>query len=180
MKKNVLVFGSIAGLIITTMMVFSAYECCTNPEMKSNDVIGYAGMIAAFSFIFIGIRNYRDKFNSGTITFGKAFLTGFYMSLVASTIYVGVWLIDYYVFIPDFLDKYIAHVMRETKADGASPSELTEKASEMASFKELYKNPILVVVISYAEVLPLGMIISLISAFFLKRKQRPENTAVAG
>jgi hypothetical protein len=178
MKKNVLVFGTISGVIITTMMLFACLECYTNPDMKSNDVLGYAGMIAAFSFIYIGIRNYRDKYNSGAITFGKAFKTGFYMSLVAATICVGIWLIDYYIFIPDFLDKYILHVLKEAKADGATQAELQEKAAEMANYKEMYRNPAFVVIVSYLEILPPGIIISLISALLLKRKSGNANAVV--
>jgi hypothetical protein len=178
MKKTVLVFGSISGLIIISMGLYACHQCYSNPDFKSNDVIGYAGMIAAFAFIFIGIRNYRDKYNGGIITFGKAFKTGFYISLVASTIYVGVWLVDYYLFIPDFLDKYIPHVLKEAKADGATQAELNEKAAELASFKERYKNPLFVIVISYVEVLPLGTVISLISAFFLKKRSGSQNVAV--
>jgi hypothetical protein len=178
MKKNVFVFGTISGVILTTMMLYACIECYTNPDMKSNDVLGYAGMIAAFSFIYIGIRNYRDKYNSGTITFGKAFKAGFYMSLVASTICVGVWLVDYYIFIPDFLDKYILHVMKEAKADGATAAELQEKAAEMANYKEMYRNPAFVVIISYLEILPPAIIISLISALLLKRKPGNANAVV--
>jgi len=138
--------------------------------MKSNDVLGYAAMVAAFSFIFIGIRNYRNRYNGGVITFGKAFKTGLYITLTASTIYVAVWLVDYYLFIPDFLDKYVPHVLKELKAGGATEPELAEKATEMADFKEMYKNPLFVVLITYMEVFPVGLIISLISALILKRK----------
>jgi hypothetical protein len=160
------------------MMLFSCFQCYTNPDFKSNDVVGYAGMIAAFAFIFIGIKNYRDKYNGGIITFGKAFKTGFYISLVASTMYVGVWLIDYYIFIPDFMDKYIPHMLKQAEANGATSAELNEKAAQMASFKEMYQNPLFVIVVSFFEVLPIGMIISLISALFLKKKPGNENAVV--
>ena len=179
MKKNVIVFGLISGVIITTMMVNIASMCYTNPDMKSNDVVGYAAMIAAFSFIFIGIRNYRDKYNSGVITFGKAFKTGFYITLIASSMYVAVWLVDYYVFMPDFLEKYIPHMLREASADGASQTELKDKAAELAEFKEMYQNPAFVVIITFLEVLPVGLIVSLISALILKRKSKDHATATA-
>jgi len=172
MKKNVLVFGSITGLILTGLMLYSINQCYNNPDFESNDVIGYAVMIAAFSFIFVGIKNYRDKYNNGVITFGKAFKTGLFISLLASSIYVGVWLVDYYVFIPDFMDQYTLHVLKECARDGATQAEINEKAAEMASFSEMYKNPAFVVVQSYAEVFPIGLIISLISALILKRKSQ--------
>jgi hypothetical protein len=172
MKKNVLIFGSISGLIITTMMLFTVSACYTNPDFQGNDVVGYAAMIAAFSFIFIGIRNYRDKYNGGVITFGKAFKTGLYITLTASTIYVVVWLVDYYLFIPDFMDKYELHVLKGVRSEGASEVELAEKATEMRNFKAMYKNPLFVVLVTYAEIFPIGLVISLISALILKRKSK--------
>src|SRR5688500_7026342 len=110
MKRNVIVFGLISGLIITAFMVYGTLMCYNNADFDMSMAIGYASMIVAFSFIFVGVKNYRDKYNGGVISFGKAFKTGFYISLVASTMYVVVWLIEYYVFIPDFMEKYTAYV----------------------------------------------------------------------
>lgn len=169
MKKTVLVFGLILGGIITTMMIYGATQCCRNPESESNDIAGYAALIVAFSFIFIGIKNFRDKYNGGLISFGKAFRVGTLITLVASTMYVVVWLFDYYLFVPDFIDKYIQHVLYEARTDGATQLQLDKKAAEMADFKELYKNPLFVVLISFAEVLPIGLVVSLISSLILKR-----------
>jgi len=81
-------------------------------------------------------------------------------------------LFDYYLFIPDFIDRYTLHVLKNAKADGASAAEISKKAAEMANFKEMYKNPLFVVLITYAEVFPIGLLISLISALILKRKPR--------
>lgn len=170
MKKNVMVFGLIAGLIVSTLMVLSMARCYNDPNLEHSMLIGYASMVLAFSFIFVGIKNYRDKYNNGLITFGKAFKIGALISLVASTIYVIVWLIDYYVFMPDFMDKYVAQALREAKADGASAAELAAKAKELASSQEMYKNPIMVVLFTYMEILPVGILISLVAALILKRK----------
>jgi hypothetical protein len=115
MRKNVFIFGSLAGLIITANMVYWSTVCTNNPEFESNDALGYAGMIISFSFIFFGIKNYRDKQNDGVITFGQGFRMGFFMALIASTIYVGVWLIHYHFFVPEFVDQYIHHVLYEAK-----------------------------------------------------------------
>lgn len=101
MKKNVIVFGLIAGVIASVLMVISMARCSSDANFEHSMLIGYASMVLAFAFIFVGIKNYRDKYNNGSITFGKAFKTGLYISLIASTMYVITWLIDYYVFIPD-------------------------------------------------------------------------------
>jgi len=44
----------------------------------------------------------------------------------------------------------------------------------MAEFKEMYKNPLYVVLITYTEVLPVGLIVALVSALILKRKNKAE------
>lgn len=170
MKKNVLVFGLISGFIITAMMVYSTAKCYSSNDFESSMLVGYASMLVAFSFIFVGIKNYRDKFNGGILSFGKGFKIGLYISLIASTLYVLVWLIDYYLFIPDFMDRYTAHVLRETKADGATATEVQNKAAEMSKYKEMYRNPLFVILFTYLEVLPIGLLVSAIAALILKRK----------
>jgi hypothetical protein len=170
MKKNVLIFGLISGLIVTAVMVYSTVACHDNPDFESNMVLGYASMILAFSMIFIAIKNFRDKYNGGVISFGKAFRIGLYITLIASTIYVLVWLVEFYVFIPDFMEKYAAHVIKEKQASGASLQEIQKQTSQMASMQEMYKNPVFVVLFTYAEILPIGLLIALISALILKRK----------
>lgn len=170
MKKNVIVFGLIAGLIVSVLMVLSIAKCYSDPNLEHSMLIGYASMVLAFSFIFVGIKNYRDKYNDGLITFGKAFKIGLYISLIASTIYVMVWLIDFYVFIPDFMDRYVAQAIREAKSSGASAAELAKQAKELAANQQMYKNPVMVVLFTYMEILPVGLLVSLVAALILKRK----------
>lgn len=178
MKKNVWIFGLIAGALITAFANYMAWACCANPEFESNDFLGYTAMLVVFSLIFVGIRNYRNHYLNGQITFGKALKAGFFMSLIASTLYVLVWLVDYYVFIPDYIDYYVSHVMYKTRVGGASEAELAETAKNLADFKELYKNPLFVVVSTFMEVFPIAMIVSLISALILKRRANQEAAAV--
>lgn len=174
MKKTILVFGLIAGFIVTAMMLYSAAMIANHQDFKGNEVLGYTTMLVAFSFIFVGIKNFRDKHNLGVISFGKAFRIGLYITLIASTMYVISWLVEFYVFIPDFAEKYAACVMDKAKSKGATPAELSEQAANMAKFTQLYKNPLFVVLVTYAEILPLGLLVSLISALFLKRKAKPQ------
>lgn len=173
MKKNVLVFGLIAGTIVSAVMMGSMAILGTDQMMNGGMVLGYASMVVAFSFVFVGIRNFRNHYNQGVISFGKAFQIGLYISLIASSMYVITWLIDYYCFIPDFMDKYTAHVLAEAKAAGTSAADLAKQTAEMDKYKEMYKNPVFVVLLTYAEVLPVGLLLTLISAFILKRKEVP-------
>jgi len=172
MKQTVLFYGLIAGLIVAAMLIITTTMCYHDENFQSSMTLGFGTMFIAFGTIFIAVKKVRDKYNGGVITFGKAFLTGLYVALIASTIYVAVWLVDYYVFIPDFMDKYTAHVLKEVKADGGTAQEMQAKIDEMKSYKELYKNPLYVVLLTYMEILPLGIVVSLLSAFIFKRTSR--------
>jgi len=165
MKKNVLIFGLVIGTILCANMIVMINLMYTNPEFKGNDLLGYAAMVLLFSLIFVGVRNYRNNYLDGAISFGHAFKTGFLIALVSSTMYVAVWLFYYYLFVPDFMDVYTTYVLRDTP-----PSELAAKTTEMENFKDLYKSTFVVVLITYAEVLPIGLVVSLISALLLKKK----------
>lgn len=170
MKRIILICGLIAGLIASSTMVYSMILCYRSNKFEGNMLLGYASMLIAFSMIFVGIRSYRNKYNQGVISFGKAFRIGLFIALVASSIYVTVWLIDYYVFIPDFMDKYTTHILNQAKSSGATEAEMATKTKEMAMYTDMYKNPLFVILLTYAEILPVGLIVSLISALILKRK----------
>ena len=173
MKKIVLVYGCIAGLIVSSIM---AIAIATYHSEGNNDygmLIGYASMLIAFSFIFVGIRNYRDKQNAGIISFGKAFRIGLFITLVASSFYVVTWLIEYYYFIPDYIEKYAAHSIDKLKASGATAEEIAKETKQMASFAEMYKNPFFNALMTYVEIVPVGLIVSLIASLILKRKMKP-------
>jgi len=173
MKKNILIYGLIAGAIVSSVMLFSMNylsHCNGNIDYDSSMFIGYASMLIAFSFVFVGTRNYRDKYNQGVIGFGKAFKIGVLITLIASTVYVISWLICYFFFIPDFMEKYAAHSLEQLKASGASPAEINKQMEEMASFAKMYKNPFFNALVTYAEILPVGLIVAVISSLVLKRK----------
>jgi hypothetical protein len=104
------------------------------------------------------------------ISFGKAFKIGIVIVLIASTIYVVAWLIAYYCFMPDFFEKFAGQQLAELKADGATQLEIDKKTKEMADLTRMVKNPLFNAMMAYAEILPVGLIVTLISALILKRK----------
>jgi hypothetical protein len=173
MKKNIIIYGLIAGIVVSSIMLSTVNyisHCEGNVDYNTSMLIGYASMLIAFSLVFIGIRNYRNKYNDGVISFGKAFKIGIMIVLIASTIYVAAWLIDYFYFIPDFAEKYSAHMLDKLKESGASQFEIDKQTKEMANFVTMMKNPFYNAMMAYAEILPVGLAVTLISSFILKRK----------
>lgn len=175
MKRNILVFGIISGAIISTFMAtMMAIMGCSSDEMAGGSgsmIIGFTAMAVAFSFVFVGIKNYRDKQNGGIITFGNAFLLGFMISLVASTLYVMTWAVEYHFFLPDFMDKYSAMQIKQLHESGVSGAKLEESIKEIETASYNYKhNPFFFAMYTYMEILPVGIIITLISSLILKKK----------
>ncbi|MEP6674060.1 MAG: DUF4199 domain-containing protein [Ferruginibacter sp.] len=173
MKKNFLIYGLIAGIVVSIPMLYTANACANHEgaiDFEKGLLIGYGSMLIAFSLVYVGIRNYRDKYKNGVISFGKAFKIGIVIVLIASTIYVAAWLVDYFFFIPDFAEKYSAHMLDQLKTSGAGQIEIDKKTKEMAEFCRMMKNPFFNAMTAYIEILPVGLIVTLISSFILKRK----------
>lgn len=165
MKRNVLIFGIVLGTILCVHMIYMVNLFYSNSDFKTNDILGYAAMVIVFSLTFFGTRNYRNKQLDGFISFGKAFKTGALIAFTGATMYVVAWLFYYYLFVPDFLDKFIPYALKNVK-----PADLPAKTREMENFREMYKSPLFVILITYAEVLPVGLAVALVSALILKKK----------
>src|SRR5579863_6545414 len=180
MKRNILVFGSISGIIVGTLMALSLFWANQGHDIKQGMLLGYASMVIALSLIYVGVRNFRDKYNEGVIGFAKALKLALGITLIASTIYVAFWLVEFYVFIPDFMDKYTAAHIQQVKSSGLSPAAVQKQVTDMEGMRDAYDhNPLVVVLYTYLEIVPVGLIISLLTALLLKRKHRPSSTSAA-
>jgi len=173
MKKQILIYGLIGGLISGLWGTFGAHLMPASTSMNTLLWLGYSSMIVAFSLIFVAIKNYKTNFGGGYIAFGKALQIGLLITLVASTIYVAIWLVCSQYFYPDFLEHYMAQLKQQMQAEGKSAAVISQKMAEIAQ----YNNPVYKVLGTYAEILPVGIVISLIAALILKNKPKtaPEN-----
>ena len=171
MRKIVVTFGLIAGAILATMM---AIMIPLSGHGTSDMMAGYAVMVLAFVMVVLGIRSYREQQPGRAITFGKGFQVGILITLIASAIYVLSWEIIYFNFLPDFMDKYAAHALDELRASGAGEEEIAKQTAEMEHMKVLYANPFINIGMTFLEIFPVGLVVTLLSAAFLRRK------AVAG
>jgi len=170
MKKNVLVYGLISGICVATFMSFSIAYCYSKNSFDGSMLLGYTAMLLSFSLIFVGVKNYRDQYNGGIISFGSAFLMALYMALIASTLYVIGWMIAYYNFFPDFIEKLASYQLSPAKVSHMTPAEVAGIREQMETFKVWYATPIGVAAATYMEILPVGIVVSLITALILKRK----------
>lgn len=172
MKKTVLIFGAIAGLIAAAML-FISMPLMGNGTLsfENGEIIGYAIMIIAMSMIFFGVKSLRDNHNEGKITFGKAFQTGVSIALVAGVVYALGWEVHMAMGTgpEDFMDKYTMQYVEQMQSEGASQQEIDEMKAEMRSMSEMYKNPVMRFGMTLMEILPVGLVITLITAAVIRR-----------
>lgn len=168
MKKTIQRYGIYGALTICILFLASLYFG-KNLSFGAQEVIGYTTMILSLSFVFFGIKHFRDKENNGTVSFGKALLIGVLISLITAFAF---GLLDYmYVkFInPNFASEYYAASLEQLKAT-LPAAEFEVKKAELEAQKELFSSPIVSFLLMSATVTVIGFIISLISALILQRK----------
>ena len=179
MTRIVLTFGLLSGAIISGMLL-ATLPFKDSMDFDTGAVIGYASMVAAGLMVYFGVRRYRDTVAGGTVRFGRAFAVGMLIVLVSSALYTATWEVMYFGFPTDFLETYQAQTLAKERARGASEAELAAKRAEMEKFARLYRNPAFNAAITFGEPLPVGLIVSLVSAGVLSRRRRqPEGSLAA-
>jgi len=87
-KKIVLTFGLIAGVVLSAEMVLTI-PFMDEIGFNRGLLVGYTTMVLAFLLIYFGIRTYRDNSPGGTVSFGRAFTIGILIGVIASACYVA-------------------------------------------------------------------------------------------
>jgi hypothetical protein len=147
MSRIILIYGAIAGLVIIVINTLSL-------ELGHGQFwLGLLVMFIAFSTIFVAIKQYRDEVLGGLISFSVAVRLGLGISLVASMVYVVVW--ELYLALTDyrFIEEYASSM-----ADTQAVEEVIAQYS-----KPLFRLPV-----TFLEVFPAGLVVSLTSAAVLR------------
>ena len=167
MKTIIFVYGAISGVIIICAIT-AGLVLGEGQGPWSSQWLGYLIMLVALSLIFVGIKQYRDRELGGVITFGKAFGMGLGIALVAGVAYVISW--ELYLAMTDyaFIDSYTQGIIDAEKAAGISEEALQKLVAEMDSMKETYNNVLYRLPITFLEIFPVGLLVSVVSAALLK------------
>lgn len=163
-------FGLIAGIIVTTLMLISMPLMGNGTiSFENGELFGYTSMIIALSMIYFGVRSFRDNHNNGVLSFGKGFQVGILIAAIAAVIYASGWEVYVNTSSGDFMEQYTTQTLEQMEKEGASVTEIEEMRVEMDSMAEMYKNPVIRFGMTLMEIVPVGLIITLLSAFLLKR-----------
>ncbi len=173
MLSKILTYGTIAGLIVGTGMF-----AFTLPNLQSGHSdapymmgIGYLMMLVALSAVFVAVKRHRDIALGGIIKFWPAFGLGLGISFVASVFYALAWDAALAITHMDFAGDYAKGTIAEAVAKGASPDALAKVAADMAKFQSDYANPLYRLPMTFVEMFPVGVLVSLVSAGLLKNNR---------
>ena len=136
---------------------------------STSEIYGYVSIILALSFVYFGIRNYRDALNNGLVSFSKALKIGLIITLLASITFGLINLVYTEIINPDFTNEYYAQSIEKFR-ETLSEAEFQLKLKELEAQKEMFSNPLVGFSVMALTVFIIGFIISLISGLLLQRK----------
>lgn len=166
MKKTVLTYGLISGAIGAALLLAHV------PFMEGGTkdlIVGYTGIVLSALLIFFGVRSYRENVGHGKISFARGFSVGILIAIISAACYVAAWEAVYFSN-PGIADHVFDQPIKDLKAKGASQAEIDAATVQVESFKKLYANPFANAAFTLVEPLPVGVLMTLISAAILRRK----------
>lgn len=166
MLRTILTYGVIGGLIAGGMLsiIVTNFEGSTGPYGMA---IGYLVMLIGLSTIFLAIKRQRDVAGGGVIRFLPALGMGLAISLVAGVVYALCWDVALHIIgIDAFIDSFAG-----TMTEGKSGAELAKARAEMEGFRTAYHNPLFRLPMTFTEIFPVGVLVSLVSALLLRNSR---------
>ena len=120
---------------------------------------------------FAGLGSDKTKYLGGTIKFLKALKMGLLIAVIGSTVYVATWEISYFNFYTDFFPNYMNYEINAMKKEGKSEKEISDMRTKMEEARVDYDKPLYNIMVTYTEILPVGILVSLIAALTLQRRK---------
>lgn len=173
MLKRILIAGVAAGLF-TGGVLFVGIILSKDAMSEGHGggyLLGYASMILALSLIFFAVKRQRDVAQGGVIKFLPAFGMGLAISLVASIIYALGWELTLATTGLDFAGTYTEAAIESARQKGMSGEDLAAYEAKLRGFADMYANPAYRIPMTMFELLPVGVIVSLISALLLRNSR---------
>jgi len=171
MMQKILGYGVVAGIIVGLPMIVTFVGSDGHLPLTYGMIIGYTTMLIALSTVFVAIKRHRDTDLGGVIGFWPGFAIGLGISFVASLIYVATWEALQAFMHMDFASGYAKAVIEQQKAAGASAEVLAKLNAEMEQFKIDYANPLFRLPMTFTEIFPVGVLVSLVAAALLRNRR---------
>jgi polyferredoxin len=148
--RYALIYGLLSGCVIIGV-ILAGITLAPDSPLFASVWFGYLVMFVAMTFIFVGVKRYRDVEKGGVIRFVPALLMGLAIALVAVLAYVLIW--ELYLIATNyaFIEKYFA---------GTDPA--------VVAWRIWYENPLNRAGTTMLEIGPVGLIVAFVSAGLLR------------
>ncbi len=172
MKKNALIYGLIAGGVVSLSLVlgFELSKANGGTNQELGEFLGFAGMILSFSTIFMGVHAERKAKEGSSFSYWEGFRVGLVISLVASAIYVITWMVYSHFYAQGFMENYAQIMIEKKEVAGMMGDELEAYKAEMDKSVEQYENPFYKAGVTFIEIFPIGLLMSLVAAAVYRSK----------
>ena len=171
MLRTILKYGAIAGVVIGGFELITFVAFFGMPPLKYGMVIGYLTMLIALSAVFVGIKRHRDVDRGGVIGFWPALGVGLGVSFIAGIFDVAAWEVVQTMTQMDFATSYAQAILASEKAKGANAAALAKLTADMETFKVQYADPMFRLPMTFVEIFPVGVLVSLVSAGLLRNSR---------
>lgn len=165
--KYAFIYGSLAGLVIISVML-TGLLVADRDSFFASMWFGFLVMLVAMTFMFVGVKRYRDIEHGGVIRFMPAFLMGLGIAAVAALAYIVVWEVYLAVTGYRFMDEYLAGIAGDLRAQGKSAAEVSREMAEYEWMRTSYPNPLIRIPLTFTEIFPIGLLAALVSAALLR------------
>jgi hypothetical protein len=170
MLRIIGIYGLIGGIIVA-IGTYVGMAAVPDGGGSLGMIVGYLTMLISLSMVFMGVRQYRTEVKGGVIRFWPAFGIGIGIACIAALFYVLTWEVYMYQTNYTFMDVYIGKSIDTMKAAGKPAAEIAKFTAEMSTFKVQYANPLFRIGITFTEIAPVGLLVSLISAALLRNSR---------
>ena len=136
-------------------------------DFMSSEIVGHIFILLSLVFVFLGMKQYREA-NGGTLSYWRAVYTGLLIAIFPAIAF-GLYNILYVEVIdPEFMVKYSENIITE-RSVGKTAEEISAIRQTVMDEQQMFGNPAVMFLVMFLSVIVMGLIVSLISAFFVKK-----------
>jgi len=165
--NNSLIYGLLTAAI---SIVFSVITYLLDVPMKSP--VMYFNWVILLAGIIYGTLQYKNVSSGGYILFGKAFLSGFLIVLIASVV-SSIYSFVFLTFIdPAYLERIIQQSLEQAEANMVKQGLTGDQMEPALAMTRKFMSPIIMSALTILISAFFGAILSLITAAFVKKEDK--------
>lgn len=159
MNKHMLRFGLYSTAILIGANIITWIIVGTKMDYSTSELVGYLTMFISMSFVFFGVKTFRDEQNGGVISYGKALGVGTLIALVPSIAF-GIYCI---IFFATQGDKWMTYAQENMPA---------EQWEQFQAAPDFFMNPFFQGFVMFITVFLIGFAYAVVSALLVKRQKK--------